>query len=100
VESNGFREDQWLDTVGNPLTSTGRVTERFRRPNYGTMEIEITINEFWPYAALIARTSKSLCRYGHAGFDLSREQKDIEHLPKVISREWTRARPSFVGLAG
>lgn len=39
VESNGFRDDQWLDASRNPLTSAARVTERFRRPNYGTLEI-------------------------------------------------------------
>jgi hypothetical protein len=45
VETIGFRDDLWLDAAGNPLTSAGKMTERIRRPNYGTLEVEITIND-------------------------------------------------------
>jgi hypothetical protein len=45
VESNGFRDDVWLDVEGSPLTESGKITERFRRINYGHMEIEITVDD-------------------------------------------------------
>jgi len=45
VETNGFRDDLWLDAAGNPLTSEGKMTERISRPNFGTLEVEITIND-------------------------------------------------------
>ncbi len=45
VDTIGFRDDLWLDMAGNPLTSAGRLTERFRRPDYGNLEIELTIND-------------------------------------------------------
>jgi hypothetical protein len=45
VETTGFRDDVWLDVNGAPLTSAGTLTERFRRPNYGTLEIDITIDD-------------------------------------------------------
>jgi len=45
VETTGFRDDVWLDVNGSPLTSTGKMTERFRRLNYGNMQIEITIED-------------------------------------------------------
>jgi hypothetical protein len=45
VETTGFRDDLWLDRNGSPLTSAGHVTQRFRRINYGTLEIEITVND-------------------------------------------------------
>jgi len=45
VETTGFRDDVWLDIDGSPLTGTGKLTERFRRPNYGTLEIDITIED-------------------------------------------------------
>ncbi len=45
VETIGFRDDLWLDMKGNPMTSAARVTERFRRPNYGRLEIEVTVND-------------------------------------------------------
>ena len=49
VESTGFRDDGWLDTVGNPLTSAGRITERFRRPNFGTLQMDMTIEDLEAY---------------------------------------------------
>jgi hypothetical protein len=45
VESIGFRDDQWLDAAGSPLTSAARVIERFRRPDYGHLRIEITVDD-------------------------------------------------------
>jgi len=51
VETNGFRDDLWLDAAGNPLTESAKMTERIRRPNYGTLEVEITINDPKAYTA-------------------------------------------------
>ena len=30
---------------GAPLTSSGKLIERFRRPNYGRLEIDVTIDD-------------------------------------------------------
>ncbi|HVG73230.1 MAG TPA: hypothetical protein VM819_20120 [Vicinamibacterales bacterium] len=51
VETTHFRDGGWLDMAGNPLTDAGRVTERFRRPSYGRMEIDITIADTKAYEA-------------------------------------------------
>jgi hypothetical protein len=45
VETNGFRDDVWLDVEGSALTNAGKMTERFRRVNYGNLEIEITVDD-------------------------------------------------------
>jgi len=45
VETNGLRDDSWLDMAGNPMTGAARVTERIRRPNFGSLEIELTIDD-------------------------------------------------------
>src|SRR2546428_886914 len=45
VETTGFRDDVWLDVNGSPLTNTGKMTERFRRVNYGNLQIDITIED-------------------------------------------------------
>jgi hypothetical protein len=45
VETVGFRDDVWLDVQGSPLTSRGRLTERFRRLNYGTLQIDVIIED-------------------------------------------------------
>ena len=51
VQTNGFRDDLWLDAMGKPLTEQGRMTERIRRPNYGNLEVEITIDDPKAYTA-------------------------------------------------
>jgi hypothetical protein len=45
VESSGFRDDLWLDLSGSPLTSAARVVERFKRPSYGKLDIEVTVDD-------------------------------------------------------
>jgi hypothetical protein len=45
VDTRGFRDEGWLDIIGNPLTDAARLTERFRRPNYGTLEIDVTVDD-------------------------------------------------------
>lgn len=45
VESTNFRDLGWLDVEGSPLTESGKIFERFRRPDYGHLEIEVTIDD-------------------------------------------------------
>jgi hypothetical protein len=45
VQTTNFRDDGWLDVNGAPLTSAGTITERFRRPQFGTLEIDVTIDD-------------------------------------------------------
>ena len=45
VHSLGYRDDQTLDLKGSPLTNAAKVTERFRRPTFGRLEIEVTIDD-------------------------------------------------------
>ena len=45
IESNGFRDQGWLDSYGHPHSDRMRLTERFRRRDFGHMEIAITIDD-------------------------------------------------------
>jgi hypothetical protein len=45
VETNGLRDGLWADFWGSPLTDAARLTERYRRPNFGTLEIQVTVND-------------------------------------------------------
>ena len=45
VESAGFRDDGWLDVYGSPLTSEGKLIERWRRTDYGHLEIDVTVDD-------------------------------------------------------
>jgi hypothetical protein len=45
VETNGLRDGTWLDRAGSPISEAARMTERFRRVNYGLVEIDLTIDD-------------------------------------------------------
>ena len=45
VETTGLRDGGWLDIWGSPLTDQARITERYRRPNYGSLQIDVTIDD-------------------------------------------------------
>jgi hypothetical protein len=45
VESSGFVDNNWLDNNGHPGTEAMRLTERFRRPDFGHIDLQITIDD-------------------------------------------------------
>ncbi len=45
VETRGFRDGLWADTWGSPMSDAAKMTEKFTRKNFGTMEIELTIDD-------------------------------------------------------
>jgi hypothetical protein len=45
VDTIGFKDGLWLDVSGTPLTDAARVTERFRRPAFGRLEIDVTVDD-------------------------------------------------------
>jgi hypothetical protein len=49
VDSIGFRDGLWLDIVGSPMTDAARVQERIRRPDYGHLEIEVSVDDSKAY---------------------------------------------------
>jgi hypothetical protein len=50
VESAGFNDKTWLDFAGHPHSEALRMTERFRRRDFGHMELDVTINDPAVYA--------------------------------------------------
>jgi len=45
VETIGYKDGLWLDLKGDPLTSAGRTLERIRRPAYGRLEVDLTVDD-------------------------------------------------------
>ena len=45
VQTVGFRDGTWLDRNGSPMTEAAKMTERFRRVNYGRVDVELTIDD-------------------------------------------------------
>ena len=45
VETIGFKDDAWLDVAGHPATEALRITERYRRRDFGRLEVQFTIDD-------------------------------------------------------
>ena len=45
IDTIGFRDDVWLDWAGSMITSAGRLREQIRRPDFGHLEIEVTVDD-------------------------------------------------------
>jgi len=45
VETSGLNDKGWLDMNGHPQTESTHVTERFRRRNFGHIDVEVTIDD-------------------------------------------------------
>lgn len=45
IQTNGIRDDMWLDIQGSPVTESARVTERLKRINFGIMQVEIAVDD-------------------------------------------------------
>ena len=45
VETTGFNDGSWLDNGGHPHTDALHLTERFRRPSFGSLELDIAVDD-------------------------------------------------------
>jgi hypothetical protein len=82
IDTVGFDDRSWLDTQGHPHTEMMRVTERFRRPNLGHLEIEFTIDDPGAYAKpwTITRASELDSNDDIGEYVCTENEKDVEHM--------------------
>jgi hypothetical protein len=82
VQTNGFRNDVWLDVEGSPLTGAGRMTERFRRVNYGNMEIEVTVDDPKAYTKpwTVVVNHRIMLNTELIEFVCQENEKDVPHM--------------------
>jgi hypothetical protein len=85
VESNGFNDRTWLDNF-HPHTETMRITERYRRPDFGHLEIDVTLHD----PALYATPWKAI---------VSAQLTADTELLEYVCNENTRSREHMVGKA-
>ncbi|HEX4997612.1 MAG TPA: hypothetical protein VFY29_05275 [Terriglobia bacterium] len=45
VDTIGFRDDLWIDWNGSVLTEAAKVREEYRRPDYGHLELKVTVDD-------------------------------------------------------
>ena len=84
VETTGFRDGGWLDVNGSPYTDALKLTERFRRPNYGTLDVEITVNDPRAYTRpwTVRVNQKILLDQELIEFICNENERDTTHFAK------------------
>jgi hypothetical protein len=45
IDTIGVRDDTWIDWNGSVLTHAAKVREQIRRPDFGHLEIQVTVND-------------------------------------------------------
>ena len=82
VQTNGFRDGMWLDRRGSPLTDAARVTETFRRVNYGRLEIDVTVDDPKAYTApwTVTLVEKIMLDTDLLEYHCNDNEKDRAHL--------------------
>jgi len=45
IDTNGLRDDTWIDWDGSVLTEAAKVREQIRRPDFGHLEIRVTVDD-------------------------------------------------------
>ena len=83
VDSKGFNGKAWLDQLGRPSTDALHVIERFRRKDFGHMDIEITIDDPKAYTQRWTVTEEVHLRpdIELMEFICNENNRDVEHLP-------------------
>jgi hypothetical protein len=82
VQTVGLRDNGWADQEGSPITEAATVTERFRRPNFGSLEIELTVYDAKAYTAPWAITFRQHIKLDTdlLEYVCNENEKDASHL--------------------
>ena len=83
VDSRGFNGKAWLDQLGRPSTDALHVIERFRRKDYGHMDLQITIDDPKAYTRpwTVTEEVHLLPEAELLEFICNENNRDVEHLP-------------------
>jgi hypothetical protein len=82
VQTSGFRDHIWLDALGNPMTDVAKLTERFRRTDFGHMQIEVTVDDPKAYTKPWTVTLNEVIALNTDLLDFvcADNEKDVSHL--------------------
>jgi hypothetical protein len=58
VDTNGLRDDTWIDWNGSVITEQAKVREEIRRPDFGHLEIRVTVDDPKAYTKIWSVTLK------------------------------------------
>jgi hypothetical protein len=84
VESGGFNGKAWLDQAGHPATEALHVTERFRRKDFGHLQIQITIDDAKAYTKpwTVTEEPTLLVDSELLEFICNENEQDVKHFVK------------------
>ena len=87
VETTNFYGDEragWLDVNGTPYTDALKLTERFRRPTFGTLEIDVTIDDAKAFTKPFTVRVNQQLRVDQEmiEFICNENERSTEHIPK------------------
>jgi hypothetical protein len=96
VETAGFKEGSWLDNDGHPHTEALRTTERFRRVNFGLMEVEVTIDDPKAYSRPWKAETMRLALQADTEMleHLCENNRDLERLQRIWNDKQPAAPPA------
>ncbi len=82
VQTTGFKEEGWLDNVGHPRGESMLITERFRRRDFGHIDLEIRYDDPKYYTrSFTNKTTLNLIPDSDViEFVCTENEKDVEHL--------------------
>jgi hypothetical protein len=81
VETAGFNDRTWLDAMGHPHSEDLRVTERYRRRDFGHMDVQVTFDDPKMYSKpfSIKFTQRLLADSDILEFFCNENEKDRAH---------------------
>src|SRR5579863_7862355 len=85
VNTAGFNDKGWLDVGGVPQTESLRLTERYRRRDFGHLELEVTFDDPKTFAKpFTLRMEKTLTPDTEIIEDVCENERDSSHLESGV----------------
>jgi hypothetical protein len=83
VDTAGFNDKSWLDAAGHPHSEALRVEERFRRRDFGHLDLQVTVDDPEMYTKPVTiKVTELLIPDGDVLENFCDEnEKDRPHLP-------------------
>jgi hypothetical protein len=116
VDTAGFNDRGWLDIEGHPHTDALRITERFRRRDFGQMDLELTIDDPKTFTRPFSfRLDKTLAPDTDLLESVCEDDRSVPHMlggteitkiaPSVLSKyagtyEYAPGRPVVISVDG
>ena len=83
VDTAGFNGKTWLDAEGHPTTDALHITERFRRRDFGHLDLQLTIDDPKAYTRLwsVEMPMQLFADTELLEYVCNENNRDLEHLP-------------------